>query len=106
MSLQPKPPKMYETFVGRYPRLAQAWSLMAEEAQDSPLDEKTARLIKLAIAAGAMREGAVHASVRKARALGISAEEMEQVVALAASILGLPSTVAVFSWIRDGLGES
>ncbi len=106
MSLQPKPPKMYETFVGRYPRLAQAWSLMAEEAQDGPLDEKTARLIKLAIAAGAMREGAVHASVRKARALGISAEEMEQVVALAASILGLPSTVAVFSWIRDGLGES
>jgi alkylhydroperoxidase/carboxymuconolactone decarboxylase family protein YurZ len=48
-----------------------------------------------------MREGAVHASVRKAVALGITREELEQVVALAAGTIGLPSTVAVWSWLDE-----
>jgi hypothetical protein len=30
--------------------------------KEGPLDAKTARLVKLAVAVGAMREGAVHAS--------------------------------------------
>ncbi len=106
MSVSPKPPKMYQRFVRRYPKLGQAWDLMAEQGQGGPLDGKTVRLVKLGISIGAMREGAVHSNVRKAGALGISREEMEQVVALAASTLGLPSTVAVFSWIQDVLGES
>lgn len=33
--------------------------------------------------------------------MGISREEVEQVVALAAGTLGLPSTVAAFSWVLD-----
>ena len=61
------------------------------------------RLIKLGIAIGAMRESAVHSSVRKALALGITQQELDQVVALAAGTLGLPSTVAIYSWIRDVL---
>ena len=103
MSPSPKPPKMYQRFVRRYPRLGQAWDLMAEEGQEGPLDSKTLRLVKLGIAIGAMREGAIHSNVRKAKAIGIGVEEMEQVVALAASTLGLPSTVAVFCWIQDEL---
>ncbi len=106
MSAPPKPPKMYRRFVRRYPKLGQAWDLMAEQGQAGPLDGKTVRLVKLGIAIGAMREGAVHSNVRKAEAIGITAEEMEQVVALAASTLGLPSTVAAFSWVEDVLGES
>jgi alkylhydroperoxidase/carboxymuconolactone decarboxylase family protein YurZ len=43
----------------------------------------------------------VHSSVRKALAAGIAVEEIEQVVALAASTLGMPSTVAVFTWVHD-----
>jgi len=58
---------------------------------------------KLAIAIGAMREGAVHASARKALAQGVSKDEMYQIVALAAGTLGLPSTVAVYTWIEDVL---
>jgi alkylhydroperoxidase/carboxymuconolactone decarboxylase family protein YurZ len=53
------------------------------------------------VAIGAMREGSVHASARKALAAGITREEMDQVVALAAGTLGMPSTVAVWSWIRE-----
>jgi alkylhydroperoxidase/carboxymuconolactone decarboxylase family protein YurZ len=47
-------------------------------------NNKTVRLIKLAIAIGAMREGAVHSGVRKALAAGIAVDEIEQVVASAA----------------------
>ena len=99
----PKPPETYEAFVRRYPRVARAWEELAEAGKDGPLDARTARLIKLALAIGALREGAVHANVRKALAAGISAAEVEQVIALAASTLGLPATVAVFSWVRDAL---
>jgi alkylhydroperoxidase/carboxymuconolactone decarboxylase family protein YurZ len=97
----PKPPKTYEAFVQRYPKLAEAWEKIGEAGRLGPLDDKTVHLIKFAIAMGAMREGAVHSGVRKALARGISREEIEQVIALAASTLGMPSTVAVFSWVRD-----
>jgi alkylhydroperoxidase/carboxymuconolactone decarboxylase family protein YurZ len=103
MASNPKPPQTYEEFVQRFPKLGEAWTLIHAAGETGPLDEKTARLVKLGVALGAMREGAVHSSVRKAIAQGIRPEEIEQVVALAASTLGLPSTVAVFSWIRDHL---
>lgn len=101
MARPPEPPKTFQEFVTRYPKLAEAWERISEAGAEGPLDEQTARLVKLAIAAGAMREGAVHASVRKAHALGIPRDAVEQVVALAAGTLGLPSTVAVWTWVRD-----
>src|SRR6266496_2973448 len=105
MKSGPKPPKTYETFVKRYPKLAEAWENIAQAGKEGPLDAKTSRLIKLAIAIGAMREGAVHSSVRKALASGITDQEIEQVVVLAASTLGMPSTVAVFTWVHGGIGK-
>ena len=101
MGSEPKPPKAYDDFIARYPGLGKAWELIATTGDEGPLDKKTIRLVKLAIAAGAMREGAVRSSARKALAQGITEEEIAQVVALAASTLGMPSTVAVFSWIED-----
>jgi alkylhydroperoxidase/carboxymuconolactone decarboxylase family protein YurZ len=77
-----------------------------EAGRDGPLDARTARLVKLGIAIGAMREGAIHSSVRKARAEGITMREIEQVVALAAGTLGLPSTVAVYTWITGRTDQS
>jgi alkylhydroperoxidase/carboxymuconolactone decarboxylase family protein YurZ len=95
------PPKKYRDFVGRYPKLAEAWDSIHEAGATGPLDEKTQRLLKLAVAIGGLREGAVHASARKALDLGITIEELEQVVALAAGTLGMPATVAAFTWVRD-----
>ena len=97
----PEPPKAYQLFVERYPKLGHAWELASEEGQTGPLDQRTTRLVKLAITIGAMREGAVHANVRKALAAGISEDEIEQVVALAAGTMGFPSTVAAFAWAHD-----
>jgi 4-carboxymuconolactone decarboxylase len=97
----PKPPRTYEEFSQTFPTLRKAWDLLGDAAQEGPLDRRAARLIKLGIAIGAMREGAVHSSARKARALGATTEELNQVVALAASIIGLPSAVAAWTWLRD-----
>jgi alkylhydroperoxidase/carboxymuconolactone decarboxylase family protein YurZ len=101
MKAGPKPPKAYEDFVKRFPKLGQAWDLLSEAGQEGPLDEKAARLAKLGVAIGAMREGAVRSAVRKALAVGVSAAEIEQVIVLAAPTIGLPSAVAVFTWTQD-----
>jgi alkylhydroperoxidase/carboxymuconolactone decarboxylase family protein YurZ len=96
------PPKAYQAFRTRFPKLGQAWDL-TREASSGPIDESAASLIKLGISIGAMREGAVHSAVRKAVAAGASREAIEQVVALSASTLGFPATVAVYTWVREVL---
>jgi 4-carboxymuconolactone decarboxylase len=101
MSDLPKPPKTHDDFVASFPELARAWEIMGAAGREGPLHHRTARLVKLAVAIGAQHEGAVHASVRKALAMGITREELEQVVALAAGTLGLPQTVAAYTWVKD-----
>jgi len=104
MKKQSRPPAAHQRFVRRFPKLGKAWDLVNEEGGAGPLDAKTQRLLKLAIAIGAMREGAVHSGVRKARDAGASVAEMEQVVALAASTIGFPAAVAAWSWVCDEAG--
>ena len=103
MASTPKSASTYEDFAHRFPRLAEAWALAAEAGAVGPLDERTARLVKLALAVGAQREMAVRASAAKARAMGIEPEAIEQVVAIAASALCLPAVVETWEWIADGL---
>ena len=98
-----KIPKTYGLFLERYPEIGQAWELLRKAEGKGGLSEKSSRLIKLGIAIGGMKEGAVHSGVRKAVAAGASREEIEQVVAMAASTLGLPSTVAIYSWVLEQL---
>jgi 4-carboxymuconolactone decarboxylase len=104
MRSKPKPPQTHEAFVKRHPKLGRAWELLGEAGSEGPLGEKTARLVKLGVAVGALREGAVHSSVRRALAMGISREELQQVVAISASIVGLPAAAAAFTWIEDLAG--
>ena len=108
MAVANKPPQAYREFMARFPKLGRAWDLAGEAGSEGPLDAKSVRLIKLAVAMGAMREGAVHSSVRKAVAAGATADEIDQVTALCAGTLGFPSVVALYSWTRDvlGAGES
>jgi alkylhydroperoxidase/carboxymuconolactone decarboxylase family protein YurZ len=103
MNRDPQPPAVYEAFVERYTELERAWQLIAEAGRSGPFDLRTRRLVRLGIAVGALRRGAVRGSVRKGLARGISPAEIEHVVALAAGTIGLPAAVAAFSWIRDCL---
>ncbi len=66
-----------------------------------PLDARTQRLVKLALAIGRGSEGAVHSHVRRGLEQGLSAEELWHVALLAAPTLGFPAAVAAFTWIED-----
>ncbi|MEE9246909.1 MAG: carboxymuconolactone decarboxylase family protein, partial [Gemmatimonadota bacterium] len=68
-----------------------------------PLDARTQRLVKLAIAVGASAEGAVRSNVRKARDTGAGPEEIRQVGVLAVTTVGFPAAIAGLSWIEDVL---
>jgi alkylhydroperoxidase/carboxymuconolactone decarboxylase family protein YurZ len=103
MSRLPPPPDTFKEFSERFPQLAEAWKLAGEAGRAGPLDGKTCRLVKLAAAVGALREGAVHSAVRKAVAAGATRDEIDQVLALAATVIGFPAAVAAFTWIRDCL---
>ena len=96
-----RPPKAFEVFVRRFPKLGAAWQLLGDGAE-----EAGPRLIKLAVAIGTRQEGAVHSGVRKGVAAGASAAEVEQVVALAASLIGLPASVAAFGWVKEELANT
>ena len=98
-----KAPKSYGSFVEEFPKLGEAWEAMREAEEAGPFSAREIRLLKLAVAIGASREGSVHSSVRKARVAGCSDREIRHVVALAASTIGLPPAVAAYSWVVEEL---
>lgn len=95
-------PKSFTEFSDEFPGLAKAWDILRKtEEQSGPLDEKTRRLIKLGIAIGSRQQGAVTSAVRKAIAAGATKEEIYQVITLSASTIGMPSTVAIYTWTKE-----
>lgn len=70
-------------------------------AESGPLDGRTRRLVKLALAIGARSEGAVHSHARRGLEEGLSADELHHVAMLAIPTMGFPASVAAMSWIDD-----
>ena len=89
MSKSSEPPKKYSAFIERFPKLGQAWEAIHEAEAEGPLDPRSSRL--------------VHAAARKALKAGVTADEMDQVVVLAAATLGMPGAVAAYGWVQDVL---
>lgn len=86
----------------RYPEIWRAYaSLGKAAAQAGPLDERTRRLVNLALAIGARSEGAVHSHTRQALEEGLSADEIKHAALLAITTLGFPQGVAALSWVED-----
>ena len=99
-------PQPFQSFRSDFPAVAERYEALASAAHDGgPLDERTRRLVKLAIAVGGRLEGAVRAHARQAKEKGVTEAELDHVVLLALTTLGLPSTVAARTWIRDELGQ-
>ncbi len=95
-------PKAHNQFLTEFPTIAAAYEQLATASHDSgPLDGKTRQLVKLALAIGLGHEGAVHAHTRRALEAGIAPEEIKHVVTLAVTTLGLPNTVAAYTWVND-----
>lgn len=102
-----KLPKRFQKFVTDYPKVARAYEALGDEVHAAgTLDEKTRALVKLAISVGGRLEGAVHAHVRRAVAVGVEPEEIRHTVLLSLSTIGLPSMMAAFSWVDDVLTET
>ncbi|MBI4327820.1 MAG: carboxymuconolactone decarboxylase family protein [Chloroflexi bacterium] len=95
-------PTRFQKFGRKYPAVMRAYeSLGAATQAAGPLDAKTRALIKLPIATGAWREGAVHSHTRRALEAGCTPEEIRHVVLLATTTLGFPSMMAALTWVED-----
>lgn len=99
-----KLPRPVEAFKDDYGEVWRAFTQLGDQChQAGPLDERTRRLVKLALAIGAGLEGGTHSAVRNALASGVTPEEMRHVAVLGITTLGLPSTMRALTWIGDGL---
>lgn len=101
-----KLPDFLQGVIEEYPDVWKAYQDLGEAcATAGPLDAKTVRLVKLALAIGAKSEGAVHSHTRRALRDGISSEEIQQVALLAVTSIGWSSSMAALSWIQDVLDK-
>lgn len=86
----------------QYPEVWDAYAELGRAcAESGPLDARTRRLVKLALAVGARSEGAVHSHARRALEEGETSEALKQVAMLSIPTLGLPRGVAALTWIED-----
>ena len=100
-------PTIVEKLSREVPAIWDAYQSLGQAVSESgPLDERTRRLVKLALATGARLEGAVHSHVRRGLASGLSAEELRHVAFLAITTVGWPSAIAALSWIEDELSKT
>jgi alkylhydroperoxidase/carboxymuconolactone decarboxylase family protein YurZ len=97
-------PQLYLAFRERFPQIAQQLDALAVATESAgPLDERTQRLVKLALAVAKESPGAVRSNVRKALDAGDSADEIRQVVLLAITTCGFPTAAASMQWVDDVL---
>jgi alkylhydroperoxidase/carboxymuconolactone decarboxylase family protein YurZ len=95
-------PDVLAEFAGEYPLVWSAYNRLGNaSAEAGPLDEKTQRLVKLAIAIGAQRQGAVHSHTRRGLAAGCTPEELVHVGVLAITTIGWPGAFAAICWIKN-----
>lgn len=99
-------PKPVERFRKRYPKLWEAFDRLGERCHNTgPLDEKTRRLVKLALSVGAGLEGATHSAVRKALQAGVTPDEVRHVAILGITTIGFPAATRAYTWIEDGVRD-
>lgn len=95
-------PRVYVGFTERYPEVAAAQGELARTIRESaPFDERTQRLLKLALAIGAEADGAVRSNVRKALQHGVTPDEVRHVALLAITTCGFPTSIAGQRWIDE-----
>lgn len=110
MAKRPTPavlPQAARNFARRHKAVWQAYeTLGAAAAMAGPLDARTRRLVKLALAIGAQAQGAAKSHARRAKADGLSQAEMHHVAALAVTTLGLPAAVRAMAWMDEASGNA
>jgi 4-carboxymuconolactone decarboxylase len=99
-------PAHYVRFQKRYPQVFEAYDALGKASADAgPLDTRLRALVKLGIAVGAEKEGAVHSHTRRALEAGCSPDEIRHVALLSITTLGFPSMMKTLSWVGDILDK-
>ncbi len=100
-------PPIVDSVAREHPEVWEAYSRLGEATEKAgPLDARTIRLVKLALAVGAGRQGQVHSHVRRALKLGLTPAESRQVALLEIPSLGWSAGVAALSWMNDVVDPS
>ncbi len=90
----------------RFPNVWASYAELGEQcAEAGPLDPRTRRLVKIALAAGAALEGAMHSHVRRGIAEGLTIDEIRHIAVLSIPTLGLPAAVRAMTWMDDILQQ-
>lgn len=85
-----------------YPQVWDAYAALGKATSEAgPIEGRTARLVKLALAIGALSEGAVHSHTRRALEEGIEPAALKQVALMAIPTMGFPQGVRALTWIED-----
>jgi alkylhydroperoxidase/carboxymuconolactone decarboxylase family protein YurZ len=95
-------PAVAQGMADHYPDVWAAFQrLGATVSEAGPLNGRTKRLVRLALAIGADSSGAVHSHARRGLAEGIAPAELEHVALLAVTTLGWPQAVRGLTWVKD-----
>jgi alkylhydroperoxidase/carboxymuconolactone decarboxylase family protein YurZ len=102
--MKSKLPSSVQNLRRSYPAVWKYFDRLGEACHEAgPLNERTRRIAKVAIAAAAQTEGGVHSAVRTARAAGVSAQEIRHAILLTLTTIGFPRAMAALSWAEDVL---
>jgi alkylhydroperoxidase/carboxymuconolactone decarboxylase family protein YurZ len=100
-------PSFYSEFRVDHPVVAAAYETLGDATRAAgPLGPAEAELVKLALAAGARLEGAVHSHARRALEAGATPEQLRHLALLAITTLGFPAAMATRAQIEDVLAEA
>ncbi len=103
---QKKGPKHYRRLQKRFPEVLDAvQNLGATVRKSGPLDNKTAELIQLGVAASLGSVGSVNSHTRRALQAGASEKELQHALLLLISTIGFPKVAAALSWVDDVLDK-
>jgi alkylhydroperoxidase/carboxymuconolactone decarboxylase family protein YurZ len=101
-----KLPRPVEAFREDYAEVWGAFTALGDRCHAAgPLDARTRRLVKLALAVGAGLEGATHSAVRNALSEGVTPDELKHVAVLGVTTVGFPASMRALTWIGDGLSR-
>ena len=99
-------PEFLKKVVDRYPGIWEEYRNLGQAVSSvEGLDERSQRLVKLGIAIGAGRQGAVHAHTRKCQKAGLRSDELYHAALMGITTIGWSGAIAALSWIDDELKE-
>ena len=100
------PSKHYKDMSKMFPQVFSAVENLGTTVREAgPLDNKTAELIQLAVAAANQSTGAVHSHTRRAIEAGATEQEIYHSLLLLISTIGFPKVAAALSWVREILDK-